>query len=392
MKSKSYSKLLLITDIFEKKHLGGAEIYFYNLIKEVKKYKNISLLVVVRSNDKSFIKGIGTNYICIPYSSNIYVSVLLIFIHIVTLNLLFFVRNFDRIILNHPLTYFYTFLIPERRKRIIFHSPWCFEYKYRRETQDSNIDIDRLPFCDGQLIRFFAERFVYKRIQNIITLSNYMKKICIRLFRTKARIDVIYPSINVDEFEQANNKWEVRKELNIPENALVFFTARSMIPRTGIKSLIEAITMVKDMVRNCFFIIAGGGPYLSYYKKLVAIKRLGNIVKFTGFLERKTLIKYFYAIDCFLMPSQKLEGFGLVILEALYNNIPIIATPVGAIPEILVSIPDCRMSKSKAAVDFAQELLGFITRKNTDEITHLRKYFLSKFKPIKNVVNQIINF
>ncbi len=386
MKNKAYFKILLITDAFEPAQFGGAEIYFYNLIKGLKENKDISLFLIARTNSKSFMKKLCREHIYIPHSSNKYISTLLILLYLPLLNLLLTFKRFKIVLLNHPITYFFTLFIPDRKKRIIFHSPWCFEYKYRAESQNS-----KLQTFSGQFIRFYIEKFVYNHTKNIITLSNYMKKICLKLFRTKSTIQVIYPSIDTTEFGLMVDKYTIRKELNIPPDKTIFFTARSMIPRTGISLLLNAINLTKDKLHDCLFIIAGGGTHLNFYKNLSIEKDIHNMVRFTGFLDRKILIKYFFASDCFLMPSQKLEGFGLVILEALYTNIPIIATPVGAIPEILRNVPSCRLSKSKSPQDFATELLNFIQSKNNITHLNLQKHFLNKFGSLKQFVDQIIN-
>lgn len=390
LKNKSHFKILLITDLFEENKLGGAEIYFYNLIKGLKKNKNICIFFIARSNSKNFIRKICNKYLCIPNSSNIFISLLLILLYLISINILMALKKFDLVLLNHPFTYFYTLLISRRKKKIIFHSPWCLEYKYRKIDKNYKIKKKETAFMLGYMIRFYIEKWVYNNIQKIITLSKYMKKICVKLFKTNMQIITIYPSIDTEEFCMNYNKNEIRKELKLPLDKLIFFTARAMIPRTGIKQLIEAIDIIKSKVQNSLFIISGDGPYLNYYKSLVVIKKLVNLVKFTGFLDRVTLIKYFYASDCFLVPSCKLEGFGLVILEALYANIPVIATPVGAIPEILSDIPDCQLSNSRTPQDFARELLKFTQRENNIKTLNLRKYFSNRFNTPEKLAKDII--
>ncbi len=319
-------------------------------------------------------------------------SIIYILISLLSLNILLILRKFDLVIINHPLSALYTFFIPRRKKITIFHSPWCFEYKYRKKIEPPKLTAiapDKKTKDLGFYTRFFIEQQIYRNTKHIVVLSNYMKRICEKLFKTPATIYVLPPFIDITEFNITSEKKSLRQKLNIPEDKIAFFTARSLIPRTGIDILIKSFYSIKNKIDNCLVLIAGTGDFLSYYKNLVANYQLQNYISFLGFVERKTLIEYFYAADCFLLPSWKLEGFGLVLLEALYSNLPIIATPTGAIPENLKNIPNCFISKSKNYESFAQEILNFLKNFNNLGKIDLRKYYLNNFHNPDTLIEKI---
>jgi glycosyltransferase involved in cell wall biosynthesis len=296
-------------------------------------------------------------------------------------NVFLFLRRFNAIIINHPFCYLYTLLISPKKKVIIFHSPWCFEYKYRTPK------FKKVAF----LIRYLIEKFTYQNATNIITLSTYSKRVCSFLFKVnRANIHIIPPSVDIEEFEQITDKNPQNKILAEASHKIVFLTARAMIPRTGINLLIDAIELIKDKLHNTLFLIAGEGPYLEQYRQLVAKKGLSDIVKFVGFLEREKLITYFYTSDCFILPSSKLEGFGLVLLEAMYANLPIIATPVGAIPEVLKNMPYCYLTKSKTPQALAEKILEFIDNKINKSNINLKERFLTRYPSYQQIADQIL--
>ena len=82
-------------------------------------------------------------------------------------------------------------------------------------------------------------------------------------------------------------------------------------------------------------VIGGKGPLED---RLIALARSFGIeqkVHFTGFISEDQLPLYYQMADLFVLPTQELEGFGLVTLEAMASGLPVIGTPVGGTKEIL---------------------------------------------------------
>ena len=67
----------------------------------------------------------------------------------------------------------------------------------------------------------------------------------------------------------------------------------------------------------------------------MASRRCGDAVRFWGRATDDELSDLYAATDFFVLPTRALEGFGLVILEALASGVPVLGTPVGAIPDVL---------------------------------------------------------
>ncbi|MDP8248106.1 MAG: glycosyltransferase family 4 protein [Candidatus Tritonobacter lacicola] len=107
-------------------------------------------------------------------------------------------------------------------------------------------------------------------------------------------------------------------------------------PRKGLEYLIEAVAMLKDM--DIFLSIVGDLTFESdYYEALRGKARELEIeerVLFLGRVPSEELTAQYRSADIFIL-SSLLEGFGIVLLEAMSFGLPIIATKAGSIPELV---------------------------------------------------------
>ena len=103
----------------------------------------------------------------------------------------------------------------------------------------------------------------------------------------------------------------------------------------GIENLIAAMCIVVQRFPNALLLIGGAGYLESDLLKMIKQYDLEQNVILLGFIPEEALPYYYQAADLFVLPTLAYEGFGLVTIEALACGTPVIATPVGATPEIL---------------------------------------------------------
>ncbi|MEW6665519.1 MAG: glycosyltransferase family 4 protein [Thermodesulfobacteriota bacterium] len=127
----------------------------------------------------------------------------------------------------------------------------------------------------------------------------------------------------------------VRKSLGLPENKTVFLTVRNLVPRMGIEALIEAFERSALLQKKSLLLIGGEGFLKRSLKTMVEMHGLESVIRFLGRISEDQLRLYYQAVDFFILPTRELEGFGLVILEAMACGTPVLGTPVGAIPELI---------------------------------------------------------
>ena len=105
-----------------------------------------------------------------------------------------------------------------------------------------------------------------------------------------------------------------------------------LVPGKGIETLIEALRILKSRGVMCPLRIAGAGPLRARLQQQCRQYGVGSQVKFLGHLEE--LDEFYASVDLLVHPSLS-EGLPLVILEAMASGLPIVATRVGGVPEVL---------------------------------------------------------
>ena len=130
-----------------------------------------------------------------------------------------------------------------------------------------------------------------------------------------------------------------RNALGVPSQQVVMLCPRRWAPTKGVLYLAEAIAALPDDVaRRCTFIFAGSANdgYPVYRQQVYgALGRVhGTDVRVLGDLDQKQLRDVYYATDVTVIPSL-LEATSLAALESLACGIPVLATNVGGLPDIV---------------------------------------------------------
>ncbi|RDI48114.1 glycosyltransferase [Aquicella lusitana] len=149
----------------------------------------------------------------------------------------------------------------------------------------------------------------------------------------KERIQTLYNVIDM-ELTEPNllSREEARKALQLPDEAFVFGNIARLAPNKDQESLIHAFSLIKPYTPKAKLVIIGDGELESRLKDQAKSYGLQNDIIFTGFLSGG--FRYMKAFDCFALSSVQ-EAFGRVLIEAMVARLPIIATRVHGIPEVV---------------------------------------------------------
>jgi glycosyltransferase involved in cell wall biosynthesis len=113
------------------------------------------------------------------------------------------------------------------------------------------------------------------------------------------------------------------------------FTASRLVLSRGVEDIIRALCMLPANVK---LVVVGDGEDRSKLERIAKDAGVRDRVNFVGHINHVALPKYFKAADIFVRPSI-IEGMGSAFIEAFAAGIPVVATPVGGIPDFL-SDPD----------------------------------------------------
>ncbi len=235
----------------------------------------------------------------------------------------------------------------------VCHSLAHEEYLSRQVSQSTPGLLDRLHMN----ARRWIEKYVMQRCHQVVVLSDFMKQRVQRVHGISEKIIYIIPGgADLIRFCPAADRARVRQELTLPLHATILCTVRNLVPRMGLETLIHAISRLDRQFNDVLLIMGGEGPLRNRLQHVITNLGLTHRVQLVGFIAEPDLPKYYQAADLVVMPTQELEGFGLVTVEALACGTPVLGTPIGAIPEILSQIDRKLIAKGTEAENLADAL------------------------------------
>jgi len=135
-----------------------------------------------------------------------------------------------------------------------------------------------------------------------------------------------------------------RKALGLPAEGPVVGTVGRLVPVKGHAWLLRSIPFVLTEFPAAHFVLVGDGPLREELTWLAEELGIGRHVTFLG--TREDVPECLTAFDLFVFPSLN-EGMGLALIEAMVLGLPVVATTVGGIPDIVVDgetgtlVPPC---------------------------------------------------
>ncbi|MGB8218557.1 MAG: glycosyltransferase family 4 protein, partial [Candidatus Methanoperedens sp.] len=128
------------------------------------------------------------------------------------------------------------------------------------------------------------------------------------------------------------DKFRIKKQLSDRDN-LVGYIGR-LSEEKGSMNFVEAIPTISMLDSEIKFLIGGDGQLRDIIKKYLLAKDLNDKVKFAGWIPHDELPDYFNELKLLVLPSYT-EGLPSIMLEAMACGTPVLATSVGAIPDII---------------------------------------------------------
>ena len=202
-----------------------------------------------------------------------------------------------------------------------------FIHSYRGKTRADLVGIPRR--------RMYAERLFSNFCEAIVVPSGESKREYAELVGIDAsKIRVIYNGVDVDRFRSDGSlRWARRREVGIRDEEVVVGSVGRFDPVKNIAGLVISFSKLKEQDRiKSKLLLVGDGPELSRIVALVKDLELEPRVVFTGM--SGDIPKWLSAMDVYVQPSH-FEGVPNSVLEAMAAGLPVIATKVGGVPEIV---------------------------------------------------------
>lgn len=177
--------------------------------------------------------------------------------------------------------------------------------------------------------------YLLRYFNRVIAVSERMKRDLVARGVDGARVQVITNAISEESRTGAERiRGQARSRLGIAQDEFVVGFVGRLAEEKGLGHLLEAARRWAPSDYRWRLVLVGDGPQRAALEEAVRSFGLTGRVIFAGF--QSDTAEWYPAMDVFVLPSLT-EGTPMVLLEAMTNGIPVIATSVGGVPAIISS-------------------------------------------------------
>ncbi len=172
-------------------------------------------------------------------------------------------------------------------------------------------------------------RFSIEQSDGVTAVSHYLKQATLETFGVGSGIEVIYNFVNCDVFHPDPRR-ELRARFAQPEEKILIHLSNfRAVKRTD--DVVEIFRRVQKQL-PAVLLMVGDGPERSHAEFLAHQYGIANNIRFLG--KRDNIEELIGSSDLLLLPSEN-ESFGLVALEAMACEVPVVVSKVGGLPEVV---------------------------------------------------------
>lgn len=189
------------------------------------------------------------------------------------------------------------------------------------------------PWLKGWHPFKMAELFLRNRYDISIACSETVKKYFLQHnpFIEPEKIVAVTNGIEIKPYRPVNRN-PLAERLGIPGESFVFGTVGRLVEQKGIDYLLLAFEEVTAHLDNVALLIVGTGPQKESLEMLARQLGVSDRVVFAGY--REDVDELLQIMDCFVLPS-RWEGLPMVLMEAMAHFLPVIASDVGGVSELV---------------------------------------------------------
>ncbi|MBA7485727.1 GDP-mannose-dependent alpha-(1-6)-phosphatidylinositol monomannoside mannosyltransferase [subsurface metagenome] len=231
-------------------------------------------------------------------------------------------------------------LVIEYRAQLVYSFIfWLIKKKFAVTVHGTEVNTH---FYNSDVKHILLKRLIHKcfdKACKIIAVSNSTANLIHRYNpEWSNKLRTVLHGIEISDFGKMNDseKIKVRKELGFSPKDKIIVSISRIIKEKGQDMLIRSLPLIIKKVPNVKLVIIGDGPYIENLRNLVEGLYVSGHVIFTGKLHRKDLAYWLKSSDIFALISRegkRIEGFGLVYLEANACGKAVIAGRTGGVPE-----------------------------------------------------------
>jgi len=198
-------------------------------------------------------------------------------------------------------------------------------------------------------------RFSIEQSDGVTAISHYLRDRTVKEFEIKRPIEVIPNFVNCDLYKRSDDA--AARARWAPEGEPVLMHLSNFRPVKRVTDVIEIFALVREKI-PAKLVLMGDGPDRGAAEYIVRKKRLSKDVFFLG--KQDHVQEKLGLADLFLLPSDS-ESFGLAALEAMACQVPVVATDVGGLPEVVTHGIDGYLFEPRDVATGAKYALDILT-------------------------------
>ena len=177
-----------------------------------------------------------------------------------------------------------------------------------------------------------VQRWVWSRADALLSVSS---RLADRMAREvgipRERVQVIRNGADLQKFGSISSA-EARRGLGLDTRQFVFGTVGRLVPVKGHETLLTALAELRKQDTSALALIAGEGPLRGNLEARANALGVAPAVRFMG--DRRDIARVLAALDVFVLTSHS-EGLPNTVLEAMAAGLPVVATDVGGVAELV---------------------------------------------------------
>ena len=258
--------------------------------------------------------------------------------------------------------------IPSFVSKALTNMPFILKYPadWIWETLSKSIEINpRIPVEELWFSSIKAnllakmQRILFQNCNAAIATTLFQKKVLEKMKIPSKMIHVIPNAVDPAEFHPTINCGTLKRTLQLENNKIVL-TARRLEIYKGVKYLIMAAPEILKNNPDTKFLIIGEGSEEVHLKKIARRLKVDDKILFLGRISHKILPKYIALADVVVLPSLY-EPFGILAIEALAMEKPVVASNVGGISEIVNHMKNGILVRPMDQESLAKGVITFLT-------------------------------
>ncbi|GAA3645865.1 glycosyltransferase [Asaccharospora irregularis] len=200
---------------------------------------------------------------------------------------------------------------------------------------------------------------VYTMGNKIVAVSEEVRQNLIVNFSVrKEKVITIHNGIDIKRVKVIASS-KCREEFGIKDDEVLIGIIAGLRKQKALDVFLNALKILTQKVDNLKVLIVGDGELRNELETLCKSLELSEVVSFTGF--RNDVLNIMNELDIFCLSSDY-EGLPISLLEAMVNNIPVVVTAVGGIPELITSGYNGILVPSQDPISLADELYKVISK------------------------------